>query len=203
MSLSTEVRRPADHAARLLTEVLSPAVLVAGILLAVAWHAAESLPRALVWGLAAAAAASFIPIAFIIRGVRRGSWTDWHIGVRHQRKLPLLVCLGSTALGTLALALAGAPRELLALIACMAAALAVAAPITLLARWKISIHALVAAGVAVTLTVVFGPVLFVSYPIAAAVCWSRVHLRDHTAAQVLAGAAVGAAATGILFPALL
>ena len=196
-------RRPADRAARLLTEILSPAVLVATVLLAVAWHAADTPGQALLWGLIAAAAASFIPITYIVRGVRRGHWTDKHVGERAQRKLPLLVCLLSTAAGTLTLAVAGAPRELLALIASMVAALVVAVPVTLLARWKISIHALVAAGTAVALVVVGGPALLVTWPLAAAVGWSRVHLRDHTPAQVLAGAVVGACATGLLFPALM
>ena len=196
-------KRPADRAARLLTEVLSPAVLVATVLLAVAWHAADTPGQALLWGLIAAAAASFIPITYIVRGVRRGHWTDKHVGERSQRKLPLLVCLFSTAAGTLALGLAGAPRELLALIASMVAALLVAVPVTLIARWKISIHALVAAGTAVALIVVAGPALLLTLPVAAAVGWSRVHLGDHTAAQVTAGAVVGACATGLLFPALM
>ena len=196
-------RRPADRAAKVLTEVLSPAVLVATVLLAVAWHAADTPGQALLWGLIAAAAASFIPITYIIRGVRRGHWTDKHVGERAQRKLPLLVCLLSTAAGALTLGLAGAPRELLALIASMVAALIVAVPVTLVARWKISIHALVAAGTAVALVVVGGPALLATWPLAAAVGWSRVHLRDHTPAQVLAGAAVGACATGLLFPALM
>jgi membrane-associated phospholipid phosphatase len=200
---SVEVRRtPADRAARLLTELLSPAVLVATVLLVVAWTSAESPGQALAMGLIAAAAASFVPIAFILAGVRRGHWTDWHVTVREHRKLPLLVCLGSTALGAVGLFLIGAPRDLLALIACMAAALVVAAPITLLLRFKISIHGLVAAGVAVTFTVVYGAALLVTWPVAAAVCWSRVRLGDHSALQVLSGAAVGAAATGLLFPLL-
>ncbi|BEL03138.1 hypothetical protein Q0Z83_013290 [Actinoplanes sichuanensis] len=114
----------------------------------------------------------------------------------------MLVCLGSTASGTLAPAAVGAPGDLLALIACMAAALLIATPITLPARWKISIHSLVAAGTAVTFTVVFGWALLFTWPLAAAVGWSRVHLRDHTTAQVLAGALVGACATGLLYPAL-
>lgn len=194
--------RPTDRAARLLTEILSPAVLVAAILIAVAWHAAGSPFTALIWGLIAAAAASFLPIAYILHGVRRGALSDRHVGVRAQRTLPLLVCLGSTACGTLALYAAGAPRDLLALIACMAAALIVATPITLLARWKISIHALVAAGTAVTSTVIFGPLLGVTWPLAGAVGWSRVRLGDHTTAQVVAGAIVGACATGLLYPAL-
>lgn len=195
-------RTGTDRVARLLTEVLSPAVLVAVVLFAVAGASAGSPVSALIMGVIAAAAASFLPIAYILRGVRRGAWTDRHVGVRGQRTLPMLVCLGSTASGTLALAAAGAPRDLLALIACMAAALAVATPITLLARWKISIHSLVAAGTAVTFTVVFGWTLLFTWPMAAAVGWSRVRLGDHTPAQVLAGAVVGACATGLLYPAL-
>ncbi|MDR6317748.1 phosphatase PAP2 family protein [Actinoplanes couchii] len=194
--------RLADRVARVVTEILSPAVLVAVVLFAVAWASAETPMSALVTGVIAAAAASFLPIAYILRGVRRGAWTDRHVGERSQRTLPMLVCLGSTASGTLALAAAGAPRDLLALIACMAAALVVATPITLLARWKISIHSLVAAGTAVTFTVVFGWVLLFTWPLAAAVGWSRVRLGDHTTAQVLAGAVVGACATGLLYPAL-
>ncbi|GGN19916.1 membrane-associated phospholipid phosphatase [Actinoplanes campanulatus] len=203
MAMSNTARlTAADRAARLLTEVLSPAVLVATVLLAVAWHAADSPMSALIMGVIAAAAASFLPIAYILHGVRRGAWTDRHVGVRAQRTLPMLVCLGSTVSGTLALAAVGAPHDLLALIACMAAALVVVTPITLLARWKISIHALVAAGTAVTFTVVFGPALAFTWPLAAAVGWSRVRLLDHTPAQVLAGALVGACATGLLYPAL-
>ncbi|BCJ56250.1 hypothetical protein Asp14428_77250 [Actinoplanes sp. NBRC 14428] len=194
--------RTADRVARLLTEILSPAVLVATVLLAVAWHAADTPGQALLWGLIAAAAASFIPITYIIRGVRRGHWTDKHVGVREQRKLPLLVCLVSTAAGSVTLAVAGAPRELLALIACMVAALVVAVAVTLAGRWKISVHSLVAAGTAIALVVVGGPALLATLPLAAAVGWSRVRLRDHTPAQVVAGAVVGACATGLLFPAL-
>jgi hypothetical protein len=190
-----------QRAAQLVTDVLSPAVLVAGILLTVAWHAAPSPQKALQWGLLAAAAASFLPIAYIIRGVRRGRWSNHHVPERDRRTWPLLVCLISTAVGTGLLAWAGAPRELLALIACMVAALAIATPITLALHWKISIHALVATGVAVAAAIVFGAVWLAPTAVAAcAVMWSRVQLRDHTLSQVLAGAAVGAFATGILFP---
>jgi hypothetical protein len=187
--------------AKLITDVLSPAVLVAGILLAVAWHAAPTPQRALQWGLIAAAAASLLPITYIIGGVRRGRWSNHHVPERDRRTLPLLVCLLSTGAGTALLAWAGAPRQLLALIACMVAALAIATPITLALKWKISIHALVAAGAAVAAGIVFGPVWLLPGAIAAAaVMWSRVEIRDHTTGQVLAGAAVGMFATGVLFP---
>ena len=207
-SPATTTRLPAlatrtDRTARVITEVFSPGILVAALLLAVAGHAADTLAQALLWGLIAAAAASFVPVLAIVRGVRRGRLSDRHVTVHSQRRGPMVVILASTAAGTAGLALAGAPRELLALIAAMLAALLVAVPVTVLARWGISFHALVAAGSAAALTVVFGPALALTWPVAAAVAWARVRLREHTPAQVLAGAAVGAGATGVLFPLLL
>ncbi|HWH00924.1 MAG TPA: phosphoesterase PA-phosphatase [Pilimelia sp.] len=189
--------------ARLVTDVASPAVLVAGLLFAIAWHAAPTAGQALAVGLVAAAAASFVPIGYIVRGVRRGRWTDRHVTVREQRRLPLLVCLASTLAGTVVLYAAGAPRPVVALIASMVAALAVTWPITMLARWKVSVHALVAAGTVAALGVVFGgPAALALCPVAVAVCWSRIALNDHTVGQVLVGALIGAAAAGLLFPGL-
>ncbi|MFI5494867.1 phosphoesterase PA-phosphatase [Actinoplanes sp. NPDC051859] len=188
--------------AKLITDVLSPAVLVALLTLTVAWNAAAGLAQALTVGLIAAAAGSFIPIAYILRGVRKGRWTDKHVRVRAQRKLPILACLISTVLGTVVLYLVDAPRQLIALIIAMVASLAVAAPVTVLLRWKISVHALVAAGTTAALTVIFGPFGLVTAPVAVAVCWSRVVLRDHTLLQVIGGTIVGTAAMTFLFPVL-
>jgi membrane-associated phospholipid phosphatase len=60
--------------------------------------------------------------------------------------------------------------------------------------WKISLHAGVAASAAVCAGMLFGwwfaPV---SVALVAAVAWSRVHLKDHTLAQVVVGSIVGAA----------
>lgn len=202
--MPTPDRTASWRLAKIITDVLSPAVLVAGLLLAVAWHAARTPTQAIVMGSLAASAASIIPIGYILRGVRKGRWTDHHVTVREQRKLPLLVCLVSTLVGMLLLYAVHAPRELVALIASMVASLAVAWPITMLLRWKVSVHALVAAGAAGALTVVFTPVVLVAMvPVAAAVCWSRVRLNDHSTGQVVAGAVIGLAATVGLFPAIL
>ena len=196
----TEV--PENRLARVLTEVLSPGVLVVGLLLAVAAVSSESPAQAVTMGLIAAAAAGILPMVYIVRGVRRRRWTDKHVTDHSQRRWPLLVVLLSTAGGTLALAVAGAPRELLALIASMVAALLIAVPVTVLLHWGISMHALVAAGTGIALCVVFGPPAAAGLPLAAAVGWARVKLGEHTAGQVVAGALVGAAATGLLFPLL-
>lgn len=50
------------------------------------------------------------------------------------------------------------------------------------------------------LTVVFGPALIFSWLLVVAVGWARVQLREHDVGQVVAGAVVGAVATGLLYP---
>ena len=72
--------------ARLITEILSPGILVAALLLLVAAHASDTITQALTWGLIAAGAASFLPLVYLIRGVRRGRWTDKHVTVHAQRR---------------------------------------------------------------------------------------------------------------------
>jgi membrane-associated phospholipid phosphatase len=49
------------------------------------------------------------------------------------------------------------------------------------------------------LTILFGPAGVVAWPAVALVGWSRVRLRDHTTAQVVAGAAVGAATAAAVY----
>jgi hypothetical protein len=65
--------------------------------------------------------------------------------------------------------------------------------------WKLSVHAGVAAGTTLVLTLVFGPALLATAVMVAAVGWSRVRLRDHTTWQVVAGTAVGAVVSGVVF----
>jgi membrane-associated phospholipid phosphatase len=71
----------------------------------------------------------------------------------------------------------------------MVAGVTVALAVTIF--WKISIHTACAAGTVAILVIEFGPALWVTFPVVAAVAWARVALRDHTPAQVTAGALVG------------
>src|SRR5689334_14124856 len=124
--------------ARLVTEVLAPAPTVAVLLLLVAWHSAPSAADAVRWGILAALFASLVPFLYIVRGVRRGRLTDHHVRLREQRRLPLLVGIASVLIGLTLLALWGAPRDLVALVAAMAVGLSSSLAVTLF--WKLSIH---------------------------------------------------------------
>jgi len=183
--------------ARIVTEVTAPAVLVTILLVVVGWESAAGGPGGLGWGLLAALFASVVPFAYIVGGVRRGRLTDHHVGVRQQRRVPLLVGVASAAVGLTLLAALGAPRPLLALVIAGMVGLVVA--VTVSHWWKMSIHTGVATGSVVVLVLVFGPVLLVSWPLVGLVGWSRVRLGDHTPAQVSIGAAVGGLIAGGVF----
>ncbi|MET8909498.1 hypothetical protein [Micromonospora sp. NPDC004551] len=112
--------------------------------------------------------------------MRRGRYTDHHLGQREQRRLPLLVGVASVAVSLVLFAVAGAPRPLTAMVAVMLAVLAAVAVVN--HWWKLSGHAAVAAGSVTVLTLLLGPVLAVSWAAVPLVCWARVRLRDHTLA---------------------
>ncbi len=182
--------------ARAVTESLAPANLVVGLLLLVAWHSAGSTAARLAWGLAAAAFAGVMPLAFLLLGARQGRWEDHHVGEREKRPAIMLVILASVLVGTALMIALGAPHELVALLVAMIAGLLVTLAVTLV--WKVSIHAAVASGTVVILAMVFGPALNVLWGLTALVGWSRVELRDHTPPQVLGGFAAGGTAAYVV-----
>ncbi|MEH0827469.1 MULTISPECIES: phosphatase PAP2 family protein [unclassified Micromonospora] len=185
--------------ARLVTEVTAPAVLVTLLTLVLGWHGAGGV-HGLGWALLATVFASGIPFAYILGGVRRGRLTDHHVGVREQRRVPLLFGLTSATAGLALLAALGAPRPMLALVAAGVVGLVVA--VTVSHWWKMSIHTAVAAGAVVVLALTFGPRMLAAAPLPALAAWSRVRLGDHTVAQVVVGGVVGGLVAGLVYAAL-
>lgn len=187
----------ADKAARWLSDVLAPAPLVVVTVLLVAVIEA-GLWNGLWWSAITLVFVPGIPLAVLALGVRRRWWTDSHLRVRSQRFVPMGVALLSILAGLAVLAAAGAPADLSALVVSMTAGLGATLAVTFV--WKISVHAAVAAGSAVVFAVQLGPAWgLVGAAATVAVGWSRCRLRDHTLAQVLVGAAVGAVVAATVF----
>ncbi|MFD7488283.1 hypothetical protein [Streptomyces mirabilis] len=86
-------RTAAHRIARVITEAFAPGILFVVILLAVGWHSTRSLTGT-GWGLLTALFCGIIPCGFIIRGARRGHWTDHHIKQHQQRTIPLVATMG-------------------------------------------------------------------------------------------------------------
>ncbi|WP_310742281.1 hypothetical protein [Microbispora sp. H13382] len=193
--------REENRVARGLTEVFAPAHIVMGLPLVVGavtggWAGAA-------WGALTAALCGGIPLGVLLAGVRSGRFGDKHVRDRAQRPklIGLIVVLVVTALALMVML--GAPRLMVAGVTAMLATLAVTGPVTL--WWKISFHTAVAAGGVVMLAWVLPPVpvYAAGAVLVSALAWSRVVIRDHTAAQTVAGAAAGGAATWLTLAVLL
>jgi membrane-associated phospholipid phosphatase len=182
-------------AAQWVTYLLEPKNWIIATVLAVGWRADGA--AGLGWGLIAALFAAVIPTVFITRGIARGRWDDRNVGARRPRLIVLAFMLGSVTAGFIVLVALGAPPELTWYFGCMLVSVAALAAITTV--WKISIHCAVASGSATILSLLFGPPLMVTYLLVALTAWSRVALKDHTAAQVIAGCVLGAVAAVITY----
>ena len=99
--------------------------------------------------------------------------------------------------GSIVLAALHAPVPLVATMAGYTTSMALVQFITRF--WKISTHALGITGPLVALVYMYGarPLPFVV--VIPLVCWARVYLRAHTAAQVIAGAALAATTVAAFF----
>ena len=190
-----------ERVARAATEILAPAPIAAALLCLVAWRTAASAQEAIVWGLIAVLFAALIPIAYVLHGVRKRRLTHRHVPMREQRRTPLIVGISSVFVGLLLISGFGAPKGLVALVASMLAGLVVSLAVTLF--WKVSIHTAVVAGAVVILAFAFGPLLLFTAPAIALIAWSRVELGDHTPAQVVVGAALGATVAFTTYPLVL
>ena len=182
-------------AAEWVTYLLEPKNWIIATVIAVGWRADGV--AGLGWGVLAAFFAAGLPTLFITRGIARGHWDDRNVGARRPRLIVLAFILASITAGLVVLSVFAAPPELTWYFGCMLGSVAVLAAIT--TAWKISIHCAVASGSATILSLLFGPPLTLTYLLVALTAWSRVELKDHTTAQVIGGAVLGAAAALVTY----
>jgi len=193
-------RDDSNRLARAVTEIFTPSVLVAVLLFVVGWNAGSQAGVSRWWGLPGAVFAAAIPMVWVLRGVRRGDYTNHHIPERERRRGPLLFGIGSVLAGLTLLLVLHAPRDVLALLVASVAGLVVAVVVN--HWWKMSIHAGVAGGTVTVLVVVYGWWALTGVPLVALICWARLRLSAHTLPQVIVGAAVGTLVAGLVFPSL-
>lgn len=192
---TTLIRSEESRAARLVTDGLDPKTWIIADTVLIGWHTGRL--AGIGWGLLGCLFAAAIPLAFIKYGIRRGRWADRHVGQRQQRLVVMTFIIFSVATGILLLWAFDAPRTMIALIAAMLATLAALLAVT--RAWKISVHAAVSCGSLAMLAMTYGPWVLLASPVVAVVGWSRIELKDHTVAQVIAGAALGAVVAAATF----
>ncbi|MET8625226.1 hypothetical protein ABZW30_15985 [Kitasatospora sp. NPDC004669] len=149
------------------------------------------------WAAFAALFAAVIPTLFIQRGIRKGTLEDRHVGHRQRRLTVIPFIMGSVLTSFAVMIWLDAPTDLTAMVAAMFASLIPILVITV--WWKVSVHTAVASGAVACLGIALGPLWLLLYPLVAVIGWSRVVLRDHTTAQTIVGAVVGAVTAGLTF----
>jgi membrane-associated phospholipid phosphatase len=188
MPVNTVSLRAKNRAAKWLTEVFQPPVVVS-IQLLISPLAQPGSPETIGYGALAALFVCVLPLIVLLVLVRLGKVTDHHVSDRKQRAPVLLMALACIAVGLLVLTAAGAPQSVIAMVLAVVGGVAVLAVVSLF--WKMSGHAAAVSCAAVVSVLMLGPAWAPLLLLVPAVCWSRVVLRAHTVAQVVAGALFG------------
>jgi len=176
-----------EHVAHWISHLGSPPA--AGIAASSITIARLTMPGLWQWVSVYLLLALVTPVGFLIWQVRQGHVTDLDVYFRKQRKASLLVTIAGLALTWLLMNLGGAPPILRFMVG--AGLLTWVAIYLITLRWKISIHATTISEMGFFLVWVFGLSAAPALLAIPAVGWSRVKLRRHTPAQVIAGTGLG------------
>lgn len=115
---------------------------------------------------------------------------DVDIPTKEDRIYPLLKVIPSYFLGLILLYFLNAPDIITVLMACYFSITIIVLLISI--YWKISLHSMGIAGLAVFMIYIFGVTgLIFSLIILPSVMWSRLYLKRHTVSQVIMGALLG------------
>lgn len=183
------VTGPWRTVARVLTEVFQPPVVVL-VLLLISPAVEPGFPGTIWFGLLGAFFVCILPLAYVLVMVKLGRITDHHVSDRRQRPALLLMTLISVVAGLLVLQLLNGPDSVSVMIISLIVGIAVLALVS--AFWKMSGHASALAAAVVIAVLMFGPAWLPLLLLIPAVGWSRLVLRAHTLAQVVAGSLFGA-----------
>ncbi|HXP93389.1 MAG TPA: hypothetical protein VN905_07945 [Candidatus Binatia bacterium] len=193
----TRRRRVLTETARIISTVCNPFLAALALFVILAHARSSSVTQ--FWTLAFVSVffTSVGPMLFVFWLYWTERITDLDMSIRAERQHVFGAFVVFSLLGTMTLALLGAPTIIIASMAAYAANAFIAMLITRV--WKISTHALGITAPMITLLVLYGwqPLPFlVLIPI---VCWARVYLDAHTPAQVVAGVGLATASTLVFF----
>lgn len=188
MVVNSNTIRAKNRTARWLTEAFQPPVVVS-IQLLVSPLTEDGFPGTMVYGALAALFVCVLPLILLLVLVRLGKVTDHHVSDRKQRAPVLLMALGSILAGLLVLEAAVAPRSVVAMVLAVVGGVVVLAAVS--PFWKMSGHAAAISCSTVIAVLMLGPAWAPLLLLVPAVGWSRVVLRAHTVAQVVAGSLFG------------
>jgi membrane-associated phospholipid phosphatase len=187
-----------DRFAYWLSQITSPFVVGMALLGYISLETAPSVTQALQW-LTLISVGLAMPYGFIWWGVKRGKVTDIHVSRRSERLLPLVVGLMALCGMLVGLVMLDASRPVVATLVAILTSFALAALITQLARFKMSLHVDSAAGALIVCCLLVSPLFLVLSPLVVLIAWARYKLEAHFPLQAVCGAALAVAVTANTF----
>ncbi len=170
-----------DRVAFVVSGFSSPFVVLPLFISVLIVHHGYTREQATAWAVITVGFLVGLPLLYIVRGLRRGTISDLHVGDLAQRRRPFLVAVFGAALAGLVLRLAGAPDDLQLGAAAVVINGGLFGLISL--RWKISMHPSTLAACAVLCGMVLHPWWFAVLLLVPLVMWARVRRRRHDWAQ--------------------
>lgn len=194
---ASPIAEPGARLAHLISNITNPLFVALPTFLLIALVTAPDWQHALLWWGIIVGGISIAPYLFILRGVRRGHYSDHHVSIREERFLPLLFGLGCVVTALILLLILHASRPLILTVVGALVALVLAAAIT--SFWKISLHLVGMAGAVTVFCIMLGPRAALLTPLVAIVAWARWKVGAHTLIQALAGTILAVSVTMTIF----
>ncbi|GAB5494043.1 MAG: hypothetical protein Phog2KO_42580 [Phototrophicaceae bacterium] len=177
--------------ARLVSDIVSPPIVWAVLVVPVAFQYSQSTINAIFWAFLYGLFICLLPILYVAYHVWRGNISDIHMKNRRERIRPLLVSILCTTIVWWLLRTLGAPRAFSILAMMTLLQMTIIALITL--SWQISMHTMSIAGAVVAIGIIFNiSIALMFVPLVPLVAAARLNLKRHTPAQIIAGTVIGA-----------
>lgn len=177
--------------ARFVSDVISPPVVWAVLVVPVAIRYSATPTEAIQWAVLYSLFICVLPLLYIAVMVKLGHIGDIHMKERKERLRPLLVSIICTTIVWWLLRYYDAPSAFPLLALMSLVQISIIALITLV--WQISMHMMSIAGAVVAVGAIFSITIGLALvPLVMLVGAARMQLKRHTPAQVLGGTIIGA-----------
>lgn len=185
--MQTETRK---QIANLTSNILNPFLVSLVIVLLLSFESASGTPDALKWSLVLVAIGILPILLAVIYLVRKGRLDSIFTGVRQQRTRVYAFSGACAAIGYAILLYFGGPLMLQA--AFVTGLLAAVIFLAINLWWKISLHAACVAALVTVLVLLYGWMGTFGVVLALIIGWARLESKQHSLAQVAAGALLAA-----------
>jgi len=192
--MQTDVRK---RIADLISNILNPFLVSLIIIVLLSFESASGISDALKWSLILAAISILPVFSAVVYLLRKGRLDGIFTAVRRQRTAIYVLSGVCAAVGYVILLISKAPLMLRAAFATGLSGVIAFTVINL--WWKISLHTALVTALVTVMVILYGWIATAGLVLVLLIAWARLALRQHSLAQVVAGAVLAALITVAAF----